>query len=159
MNRQNNVTITPNNSFLQTLPAINLPDVHVRHDGDVIRVELPGDRLFEPGGNQLKPGGAELISAAANEVLKTYPNQMIAVEGHTDNEPLTGKWRNNRDLSIARAMVVYDVLITRNRMDDKQLNVVGHGENRPIFSNNTYEGKQRNRRVELVIYPDQRPGR
>jgi outer membrane protein OmpA-like peptidoglycan-associated protein len=44
-------------------------------------------------------------------------------------------------------------------MDDKQLNVVGHGENRPIFSNNTYEGKQRNRRVELVIYPDQRPGR
>jgi chemotaxis protein MotB len=72
---------------------------------------------------------------------------------------LTGKWRNNRDLSIARAMVVYDVLITRNRMDDKQLNVVGHGENRPIFSNNTFEGKQRNRRVELVIYPDTRPGR
>jgi chemotaxis protein MotB len=160
MNRQGGVTITPNNSFLQTLPAINLPDVYVKHDGDVIRVELPGDRLFEPGGNQLKPGGAELIAAAANEVLRTYPDQMIAVEGHTDNEPAAGgKWRNNRDLSIARAMAFYDVLITRNRMDDKQLNVVGHGENRPVFSNNTSEGKQRNRRVELVIYPDRRPGK
>jgi chemotaxis protein MotB len=160
MNRQGNVTITPNNSFLQTLPAINLPDVHVRHDGDVIRVEMPADRLFEQGSNRMKPGGPELIVAAANEVQRTYPDQMIAVEGHTDSDPVTGgQWRSNRDLSIARAMAVYEVLTTRTRLDDKQLNVVGHGENRPVFSNNTYEGKQRNRRVELVIYPDRRPGR
>ena len=54
MQRQGGVTITPNNSFLQTLPAINLPDVFVRRDGDVIRVELPGNRLFESGTARLR---------------------------------------------------------------------------------------------------------
>ena len=55
-----------------------------------------------------------MIAAAANEVLRTYPDQMIAVEGHTDNDPVVGgQLRSNRELSFARAMVVYDVLITR----------------------------------------------
>ena len=160
MQRQGNVSITPNNSFLQTLPAINLPEVLVRHDGDVIRVELPGDRLFEPGSNRLKPGGAELIAAAAAEVLRTYPDQMIAIEGHTDNDPVAGgQSRGNRELSLARAESVYDVLISRNRVADDQLIVVGHGSNRPFASNGSHEGKQRNRRVELVVYPDRRPGK
>ncbi len=57
MQRQGGVTITPNNSFLQTLPAINLPDVFVRRDGDVIRVELPDSRLFESGSARLRPAG------------------------------------------------------------------------------------------------------
>ncbi len=49
LRRQTGVSITPNNSFLQTLPAIRYADVHVRRDGDVIRVELPGSQLFDPG--------------------------------------------------------------------------------------------------------------
>ncbi len=160
MQRQGGVSITPNNSFLSTLPTINLPDVFVRHDGDVIRVELPGNRLFETGSDRLKPGGAEFIAAAAGEVLRTYPDQMIAVEGHTSNDPVAvGQFRSNRQLSFARAMAVYDVLITRARFDDKQLTVVGHGENRPVVSNGSLEGKQRNNRVELVVYPDRRPGK
>ena len=48
LRRQAGVSITPNNSFLQTLPNIRYPDVHVRRDGDVIRVELPGNQLFDP---------------------------------------------------------------------------------------------------------------
>jgi flagellar motor protein MotB len=158
--RQGGVSITPNNSLLLTLPAINLPEVFVRQDGDVIRVELPANRLFEMGSNRLRPGGAEFVAAAAGEVLRAYPDQMIAVEGHTDSDPVTGgQYRSNRELSSARAMAVYDVLITRARFDDKQLTVVGHGENRPVVSNGSPGGKQRNSRVELVIYPDKRPGR
>jgi chemotaxis protein MotB len=160
MQRQGGVTITPNNSYLSTLPAINLPDVFVRRDGDVIRVELPGNRLFETGSNRLRPGGAELISAAASEVVRAYPDQMIAVEGHTDNDPVAnGQFRSNRDLSSARAMAVYEVLLTRNHIPDDQMTVVGHGSNRPVMSNASPEGKQRNRRIELVIYPDRRPGK
>ena len=49
LHRQAGVSITPNNSFLQTLPSIRYPDVHVRRDGDVIRIELPGNQLFDPG--------------------------------------------------------------------------------------------------------------
>ncbi|MCC6124241.1 MAG: OmpA family protein [Pirellulales bacterium] len=160
MQRQGGVSITPNNSFLSTLPAVNLPEVFVRRDGDVIRVELPGDRLFETGSNRLKPGASETIAAAAAEVLRTYPDQMIAVEGHTDNDPAPGgQFRGNRELSFARAMSVYDVLASRARIPDDQLIVVGHGANRPVMSNASLEGKRRNRRVELVVYPDRRPGK
>ena len=155
MQRQGGVTITPNNSFLQTMPAINLPDVFVRRDGDVIRVELPGNRMFEPGSNRLRPGGPELIVNAATELMRSYPDQIIGVEGHTDNDPITGgQWRSNHELSVARAMAVYDVIVSRTRLQGDQLFVVGHGSNHPVVSNATQEGKQRNRRVELVVYPE-----
>ena len=56
MQRQGGVTINPNNSYLQTLPAINVPGVFVRRDGDVIRIEIPGNSLFESGSARLRPG-------------------------------------------------------------------------------------------------------
>lgn len=155
LQRQGGVTITPNNSLLQTLPTINQPDVNVRRDGDVVRVELPCHRMFESGNAKLLPGAAELIAASANEVLRLYPNQVLGVEGHTDSDPLpAGQWRNAHQLSLGRAMAVYDVLTTQVRVPASQLLLVGHGSNHPIFSNATPAGKQRNNRVELVIYPD-----
>jgi flagellar motor protein MotB len=160
MQRQNGVVITPNNSFLQTMPAINLPDVFVRRDGDSICVELPSNRLFEPGTDRLRQGAPEMIVAAATELMRSYPDQMIGVEGHTDNEPIAGgPWRSNHQLSTARAMAVYDVLTTRTRLQADQLCVVGRGSNRPIFSNAETGGKQRNQRVELVVYPEKRGGK
>jgi len=155
MRRRQGVSITPNNSLLQTLPAIHLPDFDVARDGDVIRVRLPGNDLFESGSGRLKPGGAEVILRAANELQRNYPEQMIGVEGHTDSDPVVGsRWRNNHELSVARAMAVYDVLATQTRLRREQLFIVGHGTNHPIASNATPEGKRRNRRVELVVYPD-----
>ena len=157
MQRQGGVTINPNNSFAQTLPAINIPGVFVRRDGDVIRIELAGNSLFEPGSARLRPGAANLIGDVAAEIARSYPDQMIGVEGHTDNDAVAGpQWRNNHELSVAEAMSVYDVLINRTRLQGNQLFVVGHGSNHPIVSNATLEGKQRNRRVELVIYPDRK---
>ena len=157
MRRRGGVSITPNSSLLQTLPAIDLPEVHVRRDADVIRIELPGNRLFESGSAQLRPGAATLIVDAAAELLATYPDQILGIEGHTDSDPLTGRGRsNNHQLSVARAMAVYDVLCSRTRYQAGQLFVVGHGPNHPVVSNATLEGKQRNRRVELVVYPEKR---
>ncbi len=157
MRRRGSVSITPNNSLLGTLPAINLPDVHVRRDGDVIRVELPGGRLFDSGSARLQAGGASLITEAAAQLLAAYPDQILGVEGHTDSDPVTGRqWRNNHELSVARAVAVYDALVNRTRYGADQLFVVGHGPNHPVVSNATPEGKQRNRRVELVVYPERR---
>jgi flagellar motor protein MotB len=155
MRRQSGVSITPNNSFLSSMPAIHLPDVEVRRDGDVIRLELPTDKLFEPGTAQFRSEGVGLISAAGGELVRTYPNQIIGVEGHTDSDPIGNTlWRNHHHLSIAQALAVQEALLGQTRLHAAQLFVVGHGGNHPVVSNATLDGKRRNRRVELVVYPE-----
>jgi flagellar motor protein MotB len=156
MRSRGSVSITPNNSLLAEVPAIDLPGVHVRRDGDVIRVELPGSRLFDSGSARLQPGAAELIASAAARLRAAYPDQILGVEGHTDSDPIAGRqWRDNHELSVHRAMAVYDVLVNRSGFRPDQVFVAGHGPNHPAVSNATPEGKQRNRRVELVVYPEQ----
>ena len=157
MRRQGGVAITPNNSLLQTLPSLNLPPGYVRRDGEVIRVALPGNQLFESGSARLRPDGVNLVVAAAGELARLYPEQMIGVEGYTDSTPIVGgQHRNNHELSAARAMAVYDVVVARTRLEPRQLFVVGHGPNHPLMSNATPQGKEANRRVELVVYPEKR---
>jgi flagellar motor protein MotB len=158
MHRQAGVSISPNNSFLQTLPAIHLPGVQdVRRDGDVIRVEMASSQLFEPGTARLRPAASTSIAGAAAEIRRTYPDQILGIEGHTDNEQLLGsQFHTNHELSVARAMAVYEVLVGTGRYPATQLFVVGHGPNHPVASNGTPEGKQRNARVELVVYPERK---
>ena len=157
MRRRGGVAITPNNSLLQTLPAIHYADVHVRRDGDVIRIELPGSQLFDSGSSRLSSGGTSLVTSVASEIKAIYPNQMIGIEGHSDSDPITGRqWQSNHELSTARAMAVYQTLTSRGLFQPDQLFIVGHGSNHPVASNATIDGKRRNRRVELVVYPEKR---
>lgn len=159
LQRQGGTPITPNNSLLQTLPAINVPDVNVRRDGDVIRIELPAHRVFEPNGPRLLPGTSTVVLSIAGEVLRTYPNQIIGIEGHADSDPAGGQGQAGNHLSIQRAVVVYDALVNQGRVNPAQLFVAGHGGNHPVLSNATPTGKKRNARVELVVYPDTVGGR
>jgi len=155
MRRRGGVLITPNNSLLKTVPAFNIQDVHVRRDGDVIRVELPGTQLFESGSARLRPGAGSLIRTVVGELASIYPKQIIGIEGHTDSDPITGRqWRNNHELSVGRALIVYDALVAGRHFRSSQLFIVGHGANHPVVSNATTDGKRRNRRIELVVYPE-----
>jgi flagellar motor protein MotB len=156
LRQRGSVLITPNTSGLSELPQIGLPGVEVRRDGEVIRVELSGARMFESGDARLRPGAEETLAGVAAELARLYPRQIIGVEGHTDTDPVVGGgWRSNHQLSTARAMAVYDVLASRTALEPRQLFVVGHGPNHPVVSNASDAGKQRNRRVELVVYPEQ----
>ncbi|HEV7223315.1 MAG TPA: OmpA family protein [Pirellulales bacterium] len=158
--RKAGATITANNSLKEQLPAIDIPGVEVRHDGDVVRIELPGNQLFESGGARLLGPASSLIDSVASEIARAYPSQLIGVEGHTDNDPISNQmWRDNHHLSLGRAMAVYDYLATHSHLKPQQLFVVGHGANHPVVSNGTLAGKDRNRRVELVIYPEKMTGR
>jgi len=158
MHRQAGVSITPNNSFVQTLPVIRVPGVQQpRRDGDVIRVELPAGQLFEQGTNRLRPGAATSIADAAAELRRAYPDQILGIEGHTDSDQIAGsQFHTNHELSVARAMAVYEILAGTGRYPPNQVFVVGHGPNHPVVSNATAEGKQRNSRVELVVYPERK---
>jgi flagellar motor protein MotB len=154
--RKASATIPVNNSLARQVPSINIPGVESRVDGDVVRIELPGNQLFAPGGAQLLPQAMPLIQKVADEIASAYPQHIVGVEGHTDSDPIqSGRWANNHQLSVGRAMAVYDQLSNRRtRLSPEQLFVVGHGPNHPVVSNATPSGKERNRRVELVIYPE-----
>jgi flagellar motor protein MotB len=148
-------SISANSSLRRKLPLVELPDLQVRQDGDVIRIELPSDRLFLPGSATLHQGGFPLIDQVASAVTRDYPQQIIVIEGHTDNSPiLGGPGSSNVQLTVAQAMAVFQQLTTRHRMNAAQLRVLGHGSANPIVSNATTAGKTRNRRVEIVIYPE-----
>ncbi|MCL6502985.1 MAG: OmpA family protein [Pirellulales bacterium] len=138
------------------LPLVQIPGAVVRRDGDVIRIELAGSRLFERGGARLLPEAGPLLEQVADVLVQNYPRQIIGIEGHTDSDPVqSGRWASNHQLSVGRAMAVYDYLAARTRLSPRRLFVAGHCPNHPVVSNGTPQGKERNRRVELVVYPEQ----
>ncbi len=80
-------------------------------------------------------------------ILNQFPEMNVQVEGHTDN---IGAPEYNLDLSQRRARAVYDFLVSQN-VPPERLSVEGYGMTRPVADNGTEEGRQRNRRVDLVI--------
>jgi chemotaxis protein MotB len=89
-------------------------------------------------------------------VQSAYPRQVIGIEGHTDVDPPSSAFRSEHQLATAQAHAVMDALTQRARFQPQRLFVLGHGANHPVASNGTPEGKARNRRVELVVYPETR---
>jgi flagellar motor protein MotB len=147
--------IRANNSLLRNLTITNMPGISVRQDGDVIRVELPADQLFNPGTAQFRLGADATLRSVAADLAQNYPQQLIGIEGHTDGTPSpSAQYPTDQHLAVAQAMTVYDGLTRMGGMPAKQLFVVGHGGAHPVVSNGTDAGRARNRRIEIVIYPE-----
>jgi len=148
-------TISANNSLQQGLTAVSIPGMEVRQDGDLVRIELPADQLFLPGTATLHQGAIPLIDQAVQAVSQNYPRQLIGIEAHSDPDPTTGTaWRNKHQLTAAQAMAVFEQFTQRHSLRSEQVFVLGHGPNHPLASNATPAGKARNRRIEIVIYPE-----
>lgn len=134
---------------------LSLPDIEKRVDGGVVRIEVPSDRLFENGSASLMPGGAALLTQVSSEVIRVYPGHFIGIEGHCDTEPLQStSWGSPHQLTAARASSVFDFFTSRTSLRQGQLFLVAHGSNHPVVSNATAAGRTRNRRIELVVYPE-----
>lgn len=147
-------TMTPV-AMQSALGMMALTGVEKRLDGGVVRIEVPADKLFEPGGANLLPAGAALLTQVSDEVERVFPGHFLGIEGHTDTEPLqNASWGSQHQLSVARASTVFDFLTSRTSLQQGQLFLVAHGPNHPVVSNATSAGRARNRRIELVIYPE-----
>ena len=114
--------------------------------------QVPGDLLFDSAKAELLQRGYDAVQKAAMAIRRRYPDSVILIAGHTDNQKLAkgAKFKDNQELSLARAKAVMDYLV-RNGLDASKLSVVGYGETKPIASNETKEGRAKNRRVELVV--------
>ncbi len=132
-----------------------LPELQPRFDGAVVRIDVPADRIFEPGTANLLPAGAAALTKIAEEVDRVFPGHYVGIEGHTDTEPLVNaSWGSPHQLTTARAAAVFDYLTSRTTLREGQLFLVAHGSNHPLVSNATPAGRARNRRVELVVYAE-----
>ncbi len=105
-----------------------------------------GDVLFETGKAELMPGAMNMIVRLA-QFMKQYPEKKLQIEGHTDS---TGRASFNLRLSEERANSVRNVLLVEGVLDHR-IETIGYGMSRPVATNDTVEGRQRNRRVEIVI--------
>jgi len=122
--------------------------VSVTRNGENIILNMPSNITFEVDRTDLRPDFVEVLHSVAL-VLKEYKSTIIEVAGHTDS---TGSDSYNQLLSQQRAQAVTNVLI-RDGVEPVRIDTVGYGETRPIASNDTPQGRQQNRRVELTLLP------
>ncbi|WP_317056647.1 OmpA family protein [Roseovarius rhodophyticola] len=124
-------------------------DVTITNTGDRLIVSLPQDILFDVDSAAVFPAlRTDLLKVA--ESMQNYPDTTVQVIGHTDN---SGGAAYNQALSERRANSVADVLMDGG-VDFSRIQTFGRGEDQPIASNLTAEGKAQNRRVEIVILPN-----
>lgn len=138
------------------LPMADIPGADVVREGDAVRVRLTNSDLFAPGQAKLRSGAKRNLLRVARSIRDNYPGYLVGIEGHTDGDPIKkSNWKHNHQLSVERAMAVYDYLRNEGGLSTSQLYVAGYGPNRPIASNSSGSGKAKNRRVELAIVPGQ----
>ena len=145
--------ITANSSVRQSLSMVNLPGLEVRQDGEVIRIEIPSDRLFVPGTAQPTGNSSMIMDEIANAIARNYPRQRIVLEAHGDG---TGGANaiTSHSLTATQAQAVFQQLVTRGRVPARQLSMLAVGDNHPLAAVASQEGRAKNRRVEVVIYTD-----
>ena len=122
-------------------------------DGNVY-VSLEEKLLFKSGSDVVDPKGKEALKTLA-KVLNSTTNVTVMIEGHTDNVPIKTKlFKDNWDLSTARATSILRILTTEYGFDSNRITASGRGQFHPVKTNETAEGRASNRRTEIILSPD-----
>lgn len=124
-------------------------------DGKVY-VSMENKLLFESGSYTVGTEGKKAVDLVAG-VLANNPDISVLIEGHTDNDKITGALtggiENNWDLSTKRATAIVNILSANTKVKKENLTAAGRGEFAPLQSNDTAEGKAKNRRIEFILTP------
>lgn len=105
--------------------------------------------LFKTGSADIDKKGIEAVKKVA-EVLEKNPNIDVLIEGHTDN---VGRADYNWKLSSDRALSIVQIIQTASKVDPTRITASGRGMYQPIADNATAEGKQKNRRIDIILVP------
>lgn len=126
-------------------------------DSEVV-IRMMGESTFESGVAEIREKLKPLLIKIGASLTEVEGD--IIVAGHTDNVPVVrGPFKSNLKLSIARAASVAEFLLSHSRVKPERVATMGFGEYRPIESNATAEGREKNRRVEIIISTLPRPVR
>jgi chemotaxis protein MotB len=124
--------------------------IDLRLEGRGLVVSLHESAFFASGDDAVSPASESILAKIASEV-DTMSNP-IRLEGHTDSVPIhNGRFRSNWELSAARAIAMMELLRARYHLPPERMSVAGYADHAPADSNETPEGRARNRRVDLVV--------
>jgi outer membrane protein OmpA-like peptidoglycan-associated protein len=124
-----------------------LKELHVQENTAALTMRLQGDVLFDAGQSTLRPAAQAALDKVAS-VLAQFPSAKVEIEGHTDSK---GTPPSNLELSENRALAVQEYLKKRAELAGIHFTTRGRGETKPIAPNDTDEGRQQNRRVEITV--------
>ncbi|RME92444.1 MAG: OmpA family protein [Candidatus Hydrogenedentota bacterium] len=125
------------------------PKIRIRVRKDEVKINLP-NVFFETDSAELTDESKEALDSIIKIIKEKAPNAQIVIRGFTDNR---GSEEYNLKLSEKRAKAVADYLVEEGELKPENISYLGLGEKRPIASNRTAEGRAKNRRVEVLIYP------
>ncbi len=151
--KQDSILNQLNNTIKNALLGFKSDEFSTEMKNGKVYVRLSDKLLFKSGQVTIEDKGKEAIKKLA-EVLNKNTDIDIAVEGHTDSIPIkTAQYKDNWDLSVARATNIVRMLNEEYHVNAKRLTSSGKGEFMPVASNSTPEGRARNRRTEIVLSP------
>jgi chemotaxis protein MotB len=133
-------------------PEIERQEIRVREGPDGVVLSLQEVGFYDPGSDQLRPGAEAVVGRLAS-ILAGYRSD-LRIEGHTDDVPIHNtRFASNWELSAGRATGLVRLFIDRYGLEPQRLSVAGFAEYHPVAANSTPQGRQMNRRVDIVILP------
>lgn len=162
-----------NTSIIEGIRPVNYSDISLENDlrtalnkSDIIEgivlsldqwgvlLSIGDELLFESGASEIRPAARPLLATVASLIRQS--RRSVVIEGHTDNIPLrSARYSSNLELSTARAARAYSFFVQEESINPEQISASGYGEYRPAASNATLEGRNRNRRVDIIFVTKQ----
>ena len=139
----------------KSLKAFEGKGLTIQQKDGKVYVSMENKLLFESGSWAVGTEGKKAV-VAVGKVLGDNPDISVLIEGHTDNDKFAGavgQIENNWDLSTKRATAIVNILGENNKINKQNLTAAGRGEHSPLMSNDTPDGKSRNRRIEIILTP------
>ncbi|HEU0112476.1 MAG TPA: OmpA family protein [Flavisolibacter sp.] len=134
------------------LVGFNSNELQVFTKNGRVYVSLQESLLFPSGSAVVNPKGRQALQTLS-QVLNINPDINVVVEGHTDSIPIKGRYEDNWALSVARATSIVRILTDAYKVDPTRVTASGRSKYEPVDVNTTAEGRQRNRRTEIILAP------
>lgn len=151
--RQDSITKRLNEIVRNALLGFNADELSIEIRNGKVYVSMSDKLLFKSGSANVEAKGREALKMLA-DVLNKNNDIDILVEGHTDNVPIrTAQFKDNWDLSVARATSIVRILTEEYKISPLRITASGKGEFMPKASNDTAEGRAKNRRTEIILSP------
>ncbi|WP_397300141.1 OmpA family protein [Nonlabens ulvanivorans] len=153
LTKKDSVTIALVTSIKSSLGNVNDEDINVNVEKGVVFISISDKLLFSSGSDQINSNAYNVLGKVGT-ILKDKSNMEVMIEGHTDSQPIaSGKFKDNWDLSTARAASITRYLQEKEQIDPARMTAAGRSYYVPIAGNDTAEGRAKNRRTRIIILP------